>query len=92
MSPPTVLTLLTEEQLRAIVFAAVREAMGVAAEREECFDTKGAAVYLKTTVAALHMQVQRGVLKPDARGGRGRFRGHRFSKATLDAFVSRGGR
>lgn len=50
------------------------------------YTTAQAAEYLATTVAALHMHVQRGNLKPDSRGGRGRFKGHRFSRATLDAF------
>jgi hypothetical protein len=53
------------------------------------YTTKEAAVFLNTTPAAVHMHVQRGNLKPDSRGGRGRFKGHRFSLATLVAFNSR---
>lgn len=55
-------------------------------EIRDWYTTSQAATYLSTTIAALHMHVQRGNLKPDSRGGRGRFKGHRFSKETLDAF------
>jgi len=87
---PTVLTLLTAEQLRFVVFEAVREAIStvrVDGREEQYFNTAGAAKYLKTTVAALHMQIQRGNLKPDSRGGPGRLKGHRFTRATLDAYI-----
>lgn len=54
-------------------------------------DTAEAATYLRTTPGALYMLVARGKIVPDAPGGRGRFKGHRFSKATLDAFMTGGG-
>ena len=86
-----VITLLTEERVREIVFAAVRDALAVQPpqpQRDGYLDTAGAAEYLGTTKAALHMMVQRGTLKPDSRGGRGRFKGHRFARATLDAYIA----
>lgn len=48
-----------------------------------------AAEYLGTTPAGLHMHIHRGNIVPDKRGGRGCFKGHRFSRATLDAFGAR---
>lgn len=50
-------------------------------------DTKEAAAYLRTTPRALLRHVQRGNLKPDCFGRRGAFKSHRFSRATLDAFL-----
>jgi hypothetical protein len=43
---------------------------------------------LRTSVSALRTMVQRGRIRPDSPGKRGRFRGHRFSRETLDAFNS----
>lgn len=53
----------------------------------EWFTTKEAAAYLRTTTKALLQHVARGRLKPDHFGGRGRFKSHRFRRATLDAFA-----
>ena len=90
MTSPTVITLLTEEQLRAIVVAAVREVLNSTSVDGDCYNTAEAADYLRTTVPALRTMVQRGQIRPDSPGKRGRFRGHRFSRATLDAFISEG--
>jgi hypothetical protein len=49
--------------------------------------TAEAAAYLKTTVTALNRHVSRGNLSPDSHAQRSRFRGHRYSQATLDAFM-----
>lgn len=49
--------------------------------------TEQAARYLQTTVRALLAHVQRGNIKPDHFGGRGRLKSHRFSRETLDKFV-----
>lgn len=51
------------------------------------FTIREAAEYLRTTPSALQSHVYRGTLKPDCHGCRGRTRGHRFSRATLDAFM-----
>jgi excisionase family DNA binding protein len=49
--------------------------------------TVEAADYLRTTPDALKKHIARGNIRPDSFGQRGRFRSHRFSRATLDAFV-----
>jgi len=87
-SSSTVLTLLTETQLHAIVFAAVREALAADRTRDDIFDTPAAAKYMKTTAAALKSLVFRGRLVPDHRGGQDGLKSHRFRKSTLDAFMS----
>ena len=51
------------------------------------FTLREAADYLRTTASALQHHVRRGTLKPDCHGKRGRTLGHRFSRATLDAFM-----
>jgi hypothetical protein len=56
-------------------------------EQQQWFTTAEAAVYLRTSVTALKKHVQRGTLRPDAFGLRGGFRGHRYARDTLDAFV-----
>lgn len=53
------------------------------------YTTAQAAQYLSSTPKALGMMIVRGKLRPDHPGGRGGFRGHRFSRATLDAFMKR---
>lgn len=53
------------------------------------FGTERAAAYLDSTVKAVLKQIERGNLVPDVWGGRGRTRGHRFSRETLDAFMRR---
>lgn len=76
----------TEEQLRALIGAAVREALN--AQRPEGYlDTEQAAAYLGTTTRSVQAQVERGTLIPDCRGSRGRLKSHRFSRKTLDAFL-----
>lgn len=51
--------------------------------------TEQAAAYIGggMTAKALLMHVSRGHIKPDHWGGRGRLKGHRFSRETLDRFV-----
>jgi hypothetical protein len=51
------------------------------------YDTKQAAAYLGISPAALLMQIHRGHIVPDHVGGRGRLRGHRFTRETLDRFL-----
>lgn len=51
------------------------------------FTLREAAEYLRTTSRALQRHVDRGTLKPDCHGKRGRMQGHRFSRQTLDAFM-----
>ena len=85
----TVVTLLTEEQLRSILKDAIREV--IAADRCEGYlDTEQAAQYLGTTARAIQAAVYRGRLVPDHRGSRGGgLQGNRFSRSTLDAFLQR---
>lgn len=60
----------------------------VIADTSPWYSTGEAAEYLRTTPRALLNHVARGNLVPDAYGRRGRFQSHRFSKDTLDAFVT----
>jgi hypothetical protein len=83
----TVVTLLTAEQLREIVSTAVREALGAQKPHEGYLDIDQAAAYLSTTASAVQAAVTRGTLVPDCRGSRGRTKGHRFTRRTLDAFM-----
>ncbi len=52
------------------------------------YTTEQAAEYLATSKGALLNAIYRGLLKPDAWGGRGRGRCHRFRQATLDAYIT----
>ena len=84
------LTLLSADELRAIVTDAVREALDARRTSEGYMDTAEAAAYLGTTVRAVQGAVHRRALIPDHRGSRGEgLKGNRFSRATLDAFVKR---
>lgn len=60
------------------------------AERQRWYTTAQAAAYLGTTPKALIRHVQRRNLVPDAWGGRGRLRSHRFLRETLDRFAAGG--
>lgn len=57
------------------------------ADTSPWYSTVEAAEYLRTSPRALLAHVARGNIRPDAFGSRGRFKSHRFSKETLDAFV-----
>ena len=67
--------------------------MAEASNEQQWLTTAQAAVYLgmASTKALLH-HVARGHIKPDHWGGKGRLKGHRWSRATLDAFVRGGGK
>lgn len=67
-----------------------RPPIELAESERKWFSTERAAAYLDTTVKALLKHVERGNIAPDVFGGRGKTRGHRFSRETLDAFMQRG--
>jgi excisionase family DNA binding protein len=54
----------------------------------EWLTTDQAAEYLASTRRALLNAVSRGRLVPDAWGGRGRAKGHRFRRETLDRYIT----
>lgn len=90
-SPLGGVALLTEEQIRAIVGDAVRDAMNSQKTTSDGYlDTAAAAAYLKTTVRSIQHAVARDALVPDHRGSRGGgLKGNRFKKATLDEYMKR---
>lgn len=53
---------------------------------QEWFTTVEAAVYVRMEYEALRKQISTGRLKPDSPSRPG-FRGHRFRRATLDAWL-----
>lgn len=83
--------LLTEEQILSLMRSAVREELNEQRlQNEGYYDTASAAAYLKTTTRSVQHAVARGLLVPDHRGSRGGgLKGNRFSKATLDAYITR---
>lgn len=85
------ITLLSEDRIKEIVKEALREVLAEKAEGDGGYmNTAQAAVYLNTTVRALHAAIFRGHLIPDHRGSSGSgFKGHRFTRETLDAFCGR---
>jgi len=86
----SLLTVLTAEQLRAIVAEAVRDALNIQRGNEGYLDTEQAAAYLGTTTRSLQHAVTRGQIVPDHRGSRhGGLKGNRFTRKTLDAFITR---
>lgn len=86
----SILTVLTAEQLRAIVADAVRDALSIQRANDGYLDTEQAAAYLGTSTRSLQHAVTRGAIVPDHRGSRhGGLKGNRFTRATLDAFITR---
>lgn len=85
VGPTIVVT--TEDNLRALIGDAVREALSAQRPGEGYLDTEQAAAYLGATVRSVQAAVERGSLVPDHRGQRGRLRSHRFSRKTLDTFL-----
>lgn len=86
-NPGPTIIVTTEENLRALIGDAVREALQSQQPTEGYLDTEQAAAYLGTTARAVQAAIDRGSLVPDHRGQRGRFKSHRFSKKTLDMFL-----
>lgn len=65
--------------------------MGDAAEkRDEWIDCKEAARVLGLKPQTVRTLVFRGKLVPDHRGGNGGLKGHRFRRATIEAFLTGG--
>lgn len=67
--------------------AAAKEQSAAAAATQEWFTVTEAADYLRMSVNAIHQQISRGHLAPDARARPG-LRVHRFRRATLDKFLT----
>lgn len=79
----------THEEFMRLVREAVRAELESAppAPPEKAYTTKEAAEYLRMSPNALRHHIRAGNIVPDTFGKRGRTSGHRFSRATLDAFL-----
>lgn len=96
---PVTVTVLSPDEIRALVVDVVREVVADALKAREpprqdrpaakYLTTKDAAIEYGTTSRAILRHVQRGELKPDLWGGRGAGREHRFKRETLDVFYGR---
>lgn len=84
---PTRLIDLTDEQLTALVRDAVRTELASHAQLE--LSHEDAAAQLGITPNALHKRVQKGLIKPDIRGGTDGVKSNRFAQATIDAYKRR---
>lgn len=70
-----------------VLFYKVERIMG-AEELQQWFTTEEAAKYLRTSASGIRSAIMRGKLRPDTFGRQGKTAGHRFSRPTLDAYLT----
>jgi hypothetical protein len=82
----------TAEELSMLIREAVKAELAATArpKPDHAYDTAEAAEYLRMSPNALRHHIRAGNIKPDVFGKRGRTASHRFTRATLDAFIDEG--
>jgi hypothetical protein len=78
---------LSAEELEALIERVV--ARTISAHNSLELSHEDAAAQLGITPNALHKRVQKGLIKPDIRGGTDGVKSNRFAQATIDAYKRR---